>query len=148
MSNQQNPQRIQMYVFLLSQWGGCCTCSKCSRSNRKTLRVSVAYFEGTLIIIKPGQEINVSVRLLGPHTGNLMNIKQLFLLFFKFSLLVHESRKHQQPGHVGGRVLGCRCRVRDEHSPDAITPANLQYADSIIIKKIGWIPEERGPNGK
>lgn len=27
---------------------------------------------------------------------------------------------------------------------DTIATANLQYADSIIIKKIGWIPEESG----
>lgn len=31
---------------------------------------------------------------------------------------------------------------------DAIAAANLQYADSIIIKKIGWIPEEGALNRK
>lgn len=31
---------------------------------------------------------------------------------------------------------------------DTIARVNLQYADSIIIKKIGSIPEERGPNRK
>lgn len=31
---------------------------------------------------------------------------------------------------------------------DTIVRVNLQYADSIIIKKIGSIPEERGPNRK
>lgn len=30
----------------------------------------------------------------------------------------------------------------------SIATSNLQYADSIIIKKIGSIPEERGPNRK
>lgn len=29
-----------------------------------------------------------------------------------------------------------------------ITISNLQYADSIIIKKIGSIPKEKGPNRK
>lgn len=32
---------------------------------------SIAYFEGTLIVIKQGQEINGSVRLCGPHTAIL-----------------------------------------------------------------------------
>lgn len=31
---------------------------------------------------------------------------------------------------------------------DTIVRVNLQYADSIIIKKIGSIPEERSPNRK
>lgn len=31
---------------------------------------------------------------------------------------------------------------------DTITRFNLQYADSIIIKKIGSIPEEKAPNRK
>lgn len=68
-----------MYVFLLSRWGlggGAALAPKAPAAiEQLIMRVSVAYFEGTLIIIKPGQEINGSARLLGPHTGNLMNIK-------------------------------------------------------------------------
>lgn len=41
--------------------------------------------------------------------------------------------------HLGAAHLSCR---------DTIATVNLQYADSIIIKKIGSIPEDRGPNRK
>lgn len=80
-----------MCFYYLSGWGGvggwgaaaAALAPKAPAGIEKLiLRVSVAYFEGTLIIIEPGQEINDSVRLLGPHTGNLMNIKRLFLFYF------------------------------------------------------------------
>lgn len=41
--------------------------------------------------------------------------------------------------HLGTAHLPCH---------DTIARVDLQYADSIIIKKIGSIPEERGPNRK
>lgn len=45
------------------------------------------------------------------------------------------------------RLSACR-RWSPVRRADAIARVNLQYADSIIIKKIGWIPEERGLNRK
>lgn len=52
----------------------------------------------------------------------------------------HSSRLHEGFQHADGPTVVRRAA--------AIGRVNLQYADSIIIKKIGWIPEEGGLNRK
>lgn len=103
---------------------------------------------GTVIVVKRGQEINGSVGSLGPHTvlmgtstfqPKLSSRRKVSAVWTcdgkRRSLAVFRML----PVHVGPAHLRRR---------DTIARVNLQYADSIIIKKIGSIPEERGPNRK